>query len=967
MADILSGDFEFDKSKFLGKGAWGDVYLGKQVSLNRPVAIKILKKELTADSDFVKRFRREAECLAKLANEHIIQVYSAGEHQGSYYFIMEFVQGMPLSKFVEQKHKFTHDELAYVGLSVAQALKAAWNSPAKIVHRDIKPANIIVSLPSAIISPKGGTTGIVEDMPTSGINIKEGTVKVMDFGLAKVSQEGDKDATLAGTVIGTPKYISPEQGMGNPADVRSDIYSLGIVMYEMGTGQIPFQGESAVSMIRHHIYDSAKPPSQVNKDIPPTLDAIIMKCIHKDPNSRYANPSQLIEDLTAFQSGGTLKFAESSVSTLDATMLGTSVVQPKSKKKLVFISGSAVVVLVAAVVIWQITTRKKPQEMPLPQNPNQAANTNAVTASNTTQTFPPIPTKIVETTETREDPLAKEILELLNKAIGLIETNDLEGAKDIVNQVLLKAPTNAKAKELLDDINKRIDTREKIRLAEAYNKDPIAPIENPLISEQKKFNYITELIEEKKFSEAKDEVAKLIDREDLAISPGAIYFGMRLILLEKGTGYLDNMNKYLSKLKRLYPNSDCITPGEELVKQAVAQADADSFNETEKQTQKTKDYTDKIKIITDFITRNPNSRFLDKAKGLLDQFKDELVKQRLANYKTTLQEAQNYFDQNQFDDSIKSLDIALALTDDPSEAETLREKVELALWKSKGFEPLTKDRDPITKAYLKVKTVKDGAEMVLIAGGNFTMGSEDGNTDEKPAHSITISPYYIDIYEVTNAQFKKFVEATGHKTDAENSGKGWAFIDGILELDVSGVSWKNPSGAGSNIDTIMDYPVVQVSWADANAYAQWAGKRLPTEAEWEKMARGNSTFKYPWGNEWSTQKCNTVENGSGGPAKPGSFLMDKNLSGCFDIIGNVSEWCSDFYDENYYSISDNLNPTGPKSGIFRVIRGGSWISKGADTKITTRKRGGISSRKQPTGPVYFWSNYIGFRCVKNVK
>ncbi|MFA5794467.1 MAG: bifunctional serine/threonine-protein kinase/formylglycine-generating enzyme family protein [Candidatus Brocadiia bacterium] len=964
MPDILSGDFEFDKSKFLGKGAWGDVYLGKQVSLNRPVAIKILKKELTADSDFVKRFRREAECLAKLANEHIIQVYSAGEHQGSYFFIMEFVQGMPLSKFVEQKHKFTHDELAYVGLSVAQALKAAWNSPAKIVHRDIKPANIIVSLSSAIISPKGEPSGIVENMPTSGINIKEGIVKVMDFGLAKVSQEGDNDATLAGTVIGTPKYISPEQGMGNPADVRSDIYSLGIVMYEMATGQIPFQGDSAVSMIRHHIYDSALPPSQLNNEIPPNLDAIIMKCIHKDPNKRYSNPSQLIEDLTAFQQGAALKFAESSVSTLDATMLGPSVVKAKSKKKVIFITGGVMVVLATAVVIWQTTSGKKPApSLPL----NQAFNTNAATPSNTSAALPPVPNKIIETAETKEDPLAKEIMGLLNKAIELIEANDLEGAKDIVNQVLTKAPTHPKAKELIDDINKRIDVREKLRLAQAYLKDPIAPIDNPLISDQKKFNYVVELIGENKFSEAKDEISKLIDREDAIISPGAIYFGMRLILLEKGTAYLDNMSKYSAKLKRLYPNSDCITPGEELLKKAAEQADADAFDEAVKQTQKTKDYTDKTKIISEFIARNPNSRFLDKAKELLEQFKAELAKQRLAAYKAAFLDAQNYFGQNQFDESLKSLDKALTLSDDHAEVESFREKVDLAMWKFRGIEPLGKERDPASKAYLKVKTTKDGVEMVLITGGDFTMGGNDGSPGERPVHRVTTVPYYADIYEVTNAQFKKFVDATNYKTDAEKTGKAWAFIDGVLEPDVKGASWRTPTGQGSSIDAIMDYPVVHVSWADANAYAQWAGKRLPTEAEWEKMARGNSTLKYPWGSEWSAQKSNTVENNAGQPGKTGSYPMDKSLSGCFDIIGNVAEWCYDFYDENYYSRSAAKDPRGPETGIYRVVRGGSWISKGEDTKITTRKKGGISSRKQPVEPVNFWSNYIGFRCVKDLK
>ena len=966
MPEIISGDFEFDKDKFLGKGAWGEVYLGKQVSLNRPVAIKILKKELTADADFVKRFRREAECLAKLANEHIIQVYSAGEHHGSYFFIMEFVQGMPLSKFIEQKHKFTHDELAYVGLSVAQALKAAWNSPAKIVHRDIKPANIIVSLSSAIISPKGDSAGIVEDMPTAGINIKEGIVKVMDFGLAKVSQEGDKEATLAGTVIGTPKYISPEQGMGNPADVRSDIYSLGIVLYEMATGQIPFQGESAVSMIRHHIYDSARPPSQINAEIPAKLDAIIMKCIHKDPNNRYANPAQLIEDLTAFQQGAPLKFAESSVSTLDATMLGTAVVKAKKKKTIFYVAGAVGVVTAAAVGVWLLSKPVSKQDT-AGQIPT-SVNPTAITRENTAVVLPPVPEKIKNTPGIAEDPLAKEIVELLNKAIGLIEANDLDGAKTIVNQVLSKSQNHSKAKELLQDIDKRIEVREKMRLNEAFKKDPIAPIENPAIMEHNKFNYIISQMGENKYADAKEELGKLIDREDKLFSPGAIYFGMRLVLTEKGSNYLNEMNKYHSKLKRLYPENDYIPMGDALIKDTMAKAEQEAYDEVIKQVEKTKDYEVKAKLLIDFISRNAGNRFIDKVKELLGQVKDEIQRQRQANYQSALSDAQRYFNQSQFEDALKSLDKALTFTDDPGEVEVLREKIEMAILRARGIEPLGNERDPTSKSYLRIKTTKDGAEMVLVPAGEFTMGNDDGAANEKPTHRVTLNVYYIDVYEVSNAQFKKFVDATGYRTEAEKAGKGWAIIDGVLELDVKGVSWRNPVGPGSTIDQSMDCSVVQVSWSDAAAYAQWAGKRLPTEAEWEKMARGNSFIKYPWGNEWTPQKSNTRKSNQGKPVKIGSYSTDKSLSGCFDIIGNVSEWCYDYYDETYYQRSPARDPKGPEMGTFKTIRGGSWISKGEDIKVTYRRLGGISSRfKTTSGPVSFWSNYIGFRCAKDIK
>ena len=362
--EIIAGDFELDRTKLLGKGAWGEVFIGKQVSLNRPVAIKILKKELTADPDFVRRFRREAECLAQLAEEHIIQVYSAGEYQGAPYFIMEFVQGVSLSKCMENGRIFPVEDIVHVAVSVTKAFKAAWNSPAQIVHRDIKPANIMVSYSSSIISPSPEKAEKSASLMSATINIKDAQVKVMDFGLAKLALSGDHDheATMVGTVIGTPKYISPEQGMGNAADIRSDIYSLGIVLYEMATGKIPFEGESAMSMIRHHIYDTAMMISQNMADFPAGMEAIIMKCIQKAPEKRYQTPAKLLEDLDAFEKGKPLVHASvdparsgTAASGVDATMLApSSIIYQKRKKKIMATAALVSTVAVLAVLgFWQ--------------------------------------------------------------------------------------------------------------------------------------------------------------------------------------------------------------------------------------------------------------------------------------------------------------------------------------------------------------------------------------------------------------------------------------------------------------------------------------------------------------------------------------------------------------------------------------------------------------------------------------
>ena len=338
MPPKMIGEFELYEDRLIGKGAWGEVYHGRQKSLDRAVAIKILKSDLTRDEEFVSRFKREAEILAKITDDHIIHVYSAGQHEGSYYFIMEYVAGQPLSSFVDSGYKFSTDEIIYVAQSVAQALNAAWESAAKIIHRDIKPSNIMVAHSSSVAKPGAD----------NAINILASKIKVMDFGLAKLSASG-KDATIAGTIIGTPKYISPEQGMGKTADIRSDIYSLGIVLYEMATGRIPFEGETAISMIRHHIYDTVAVPSQFNKDIPKELEDIIMKCVHKEPEMRYASPAQMLEDLSGFKQKSGLIHAKGSV--LDATII-SDVARRKQKTRNLAYAAVALVLFLAAGFIF---------------------------------------------------------------------------------------------------------------------------------------------------------------------------------------------------------------------------------------------------------------------------------------------------------------------------------------------------------------------------------------------------------------------------------------------------------------------------------------------------------------------------------------------------------------------------------------------------------------------------------------
>ncbi|MFH0889355.1 MAG: bifunctional serine/threonine-protein kinase/formylglycine-generating enzyme family protein [Planctomycetota bacterium] len=941
----IGGDFELDRAKLLGKGAWGDVFVGKQISLNRPVAIKLLKKELTADPDFVRRFRREAECLAKLSEEHIIQVYSAGEHQGSHYFIMEYVQGAPLSKLIAKKRKFSVEEITHVAVSVAKALKSAWSSPAQIVHRDIKPANIMVSFSSSIIAPSPQQDKSASLFITT-LNLKDTQIKVMDFGLAKLVHE-DQEATLVGTVIGTPKYISPEQGMGNPADIRSDIYSLGIVLYELSTGKIPFEGESAVSMIRHHIYDTALMISHEVAGFPVELEAIIMKCIQKAPNSRYINPLQLLEDLGAFEKSKPLIHAKadgSRVSSADATMLlsSSAIRVQQIKKRKIIVTGAVLstLVIATALILW-LTLGKK-----------SSIGTSKIHS-------PPLIDN--QTTLAQEDPRLKE---LYQKASELYRNNGFDESKKILDDILKKKADYNPAVQLLKLVQNEIDKRERICLSEAMKSETLKSIVLPKTKDHQKFNLILQNVQSKDYNAARRETDKLIEFEDDIIPPAATYFQMRIWNFSQENNYLIEMKRLYNSFGVLYPQSDCLPLAKKLYEDACISAESNSVDEIIADADKENNLQQRVELLKGFIKNNETNKSIQKIKDKLSSTYDKIERVRSENYKNTIAQSKEQARINDFKQVFSLLDKAREYTDDFYEIKQLKAEMEKALLQFYEIVPLTEERDVNTQSFLRIKNIKDASEMILIPAGEFIRGNDDGSANEKPAMMVNIEPYYVDKFETTNEQFKKFVEATKYLTEAEMAGFGWVYNDGILS-QVKGAYWKDPKGNGKGITNILQHPIVQVSLKDAKSYATWARKRLITEAEWEKAARSNKQLIYPWGNNWINKSSNSGDDARA-TTPVGSYQQDKSLYGCYDIAGNVAEWCADYYDPLYYQSRITDNPKGPLSGECHVIRGGSWISSPTEARLTVRKGGLVLNPKNRTTTNQVWTNYLGFRCARDI-
>lgn len=265
---LANGVFLNDRYEILGRvgsGGMSEVYKAKCHKLNRFVAIKALKQEYSEDKNFVAKFRVEAQSAAGLSHPNIVSIYDVGEDSGLYYIVMELVEGITLKNYIEKKGRLDVKEAVSIAIQIAQGIQTAHSH--HIIHRDIKPQNIIIS--------------------------KEGKVKVTDFGIARASSA----QTINSNAMGSVHYISPEQARGNYSDERSDIYSLGISLYEMITGRVPFDGDTTVSVALQHIQSEIPSPKEIVPELPISVEKMIYKCTQKKPERRYATAGDLIIDL----------------------------------------------------------------------------------------------------------------------------------------------------------------------------------------------------------------------------------------------------------------------------------------------------------------------------------------------------------------------------------------------------------------------------------------------------------------------------------------------------------------------------------------------------------------------------------------------------------------------------------------------------------------------------------------------
>ncbi len=268
---VLSGRYRVLRK--IGGGGMADVYLCEDLTLGRRVALKVLLSRFLDDPNFVERFRREAKAAAGLNHANLVSIYDWGEVDGTYFIVMEYVEGETLKDLVRRRGRLGGSEAVHISLQLLAALEFAHRTG--IVHRDIKPQNVMLD--------------------------RDGNAKVTDFGIARAADSG---MTEAGSILGTAQYLAPEQARGQRVDERSDLYSVGIVLYEMLTGTVPFKGDSAVTVALKHVNEMAAEPAQLVPGMPYALNQIVLKAIAKDPDQRYQTAEQFARDLRSAQEGG---------------------------------------------------------------------------------------------------------------------------------------------------------------------------------------------------------------------------------------------------------------------------------------------------------------------------------------------------------------------------------------------------------------------------------------------------------------------------------------------------------------------------------------------------------------------------------------------------------------------------------------------------------------------------------------
>jgi serine/threonine protein kinase len=420
----------FDKrykiEQVIGEGGMGFVYLARHKVIDKKVAIKVLRSDMARDRENLDRFLQEARAASSIGNPHIVDISDFGDlPDGSTYFVMEYLDGGSLSHLIDKTKRLPLDRLCHIALQMAAGLAAAHECG--IVHRDLKPDNVI-------LITRGGDSDFV---------------KILDFGIAKVMSSGEAKLTVAGAVFGTPHYMSPEQAAGTPVDHRTDIYSLGVIFYEMVSGTLPFNADNFMAILSQHMYQAPTPLREIAPECPPAIEAVILKCLSKKPEARFQSMEELAEDLRRVRAGEIPTAVSEMVSRAEGFDVppeyfkksGTFSAAPPAPKKpppwAIYIASGAAVAAGTLAAVFALRNAQPPAPLPAP------AGTGAVATAPPAPTLEPPPTASSQPSQPSQPPQPPPGPKKV--AVGLAATPDT--AMAYVDGRAIKLPSTIEVEE----------------------------------------------------------------------------------------------------------------------------------------------------------------------------------------------------------------------------------------------------------------------------------------------------------------------------------------------------------------------------------------------------------------------------------------------------------------------------------------------------------------------------------------
>jgi serine/threonine protein kinase/formylglycine-generating enzyme required for sulfatase activity len=805
----------------IGEGGMAKVYKAFQANMERYVALKVLPAHYADEPQFAKRFIQEARTIARLEHKNILPVYDFGEHNKITYLVMRYLEGGTLKDVLSQGRLTLHDTLEIMD-QVCSALDYAHRQG--VIHRDVKPANIMIDA--------------------------EGAAYLTDFGIAKVLGKSS-DLTATGVAIGTPAYMAPEQAIGEKIDGRTDLYALGVVLYEMILGRVPFKADTPMAVLMAHLHDPLPLPSQVEPDIHGAIENVIIKALAKEPEDRYQSATAMM---------GALRQAiyEAAPESLETTLvnliseirasrdegpaggIATEISDPLLLEKLekLYIDGLSAY----WVKDWERAQSRLNEVISIDPNYKDAA---------------------VRLADIEKQ---HQLVNLHQQAQQAIEGASWESAQRILREILSTAPNDSDAKEKMALVERQLE------LASLY-------AQGEQLFQAGQWRAVINIFE-------------------------------RIHQLEKG--YPDPQNLYAQA-------QDALAEQDRLEKiKAIYQKGLQAMDKGNwKQAQKL------------FNQVNAQQLGYAETEQLLARVTEEMAQAKLAGKEPRFRFKPWYgliavvvilaigvgiwaiFFSEPEPKPLEAYAMPTSTPGENSDSSSTQAESEQILPEQTEVEQAEAEQSGQETAITRIIEDDHGVPMALIPAGPFLMGNIDGPDEEKPVHTVTLDNFYIDQYEVTNSRYAECVNANICNPPSE---LGSATRDEYFEDPV-----------------YADYPVVFVSWHAAQTYCQWRGARLPTEAEWEKAARGGlAGALYPWGDK--APACNRyAANGANfgdcesGEAQVGSY--SPNGYGLYNMAGNVFEWVA---NGNY------AYPDGDPEPTVRNFRGGSFSRPAEDLRVAYR-------------------------------